>query len=153
MRTIHTEKYYTSIEHLLHVFDREYGKLGFKAENIPEYEDWKTKVRFKLAEITGICRMESSELKPELLETIQLNGYRREKMLIQTEANVWMPFYVLIPDGLKEGEKRPCMIAPHGHLGGGKYAVAGRTDIPAVKEMIAEYNYDYGVRFVKEGFI
>lgn len=153
MRTVHTDKYYTSIEHILHVFDREGRKLRLNTENVFEYEEWKKKVRSKLTEISGIGRMEKCGLMPELLVSVEMDGYRRDKMIIQTEPDVWMPFYILIPDGLEDGEKRPCILAPHGHCGGGKYSPAGRDDIPAVKEMIEQVNYDYGVQFVQRGYI
>lgn len=146
-------KYYTSIEHMLEVFDGTSRKLAFKAESIKDFEEWKKSTRMQLAAIIGIDRMRKCSLDPQLIETVPMDGYRRDKMLIQTEKDVWMPFYLLIPDGINEGEKRPCMIAPHGHSSGGKYATAGRTDIPAIKEMIECYNYDYGVRYVKEGYI
>ena len=45
-----------------------------------------------------------------------------------------MPFYVLMP-------KKPtgkCVIAAHGHMSGGKSAVARRLDIPEVAEKIAD---------------
>ena len=58
MRTIHTEKYYTSMKHLLDVFDREARKMGMQAENIEEFEKWKKNVRDKLRDITGINKME-----------------------------------------------------------------------------------------------
>jgi len=48
MRTIHIEKYYTCIEHLSRVFDDESRKLGFKAESVPEYIEWKENVRMKV---------------------------------------------------------------------------------------------------------
>ena len=35
-------------------------------------------------------------------------------------------FNVLIPEDYKEGEKRPCVIACHGHGSGGKLATSGR---------------------------
>ncbi|MCM8789315.1 MAG: alpha/beta fold hydrolase [Candidatus Omnitrophica bacterium] len=41
----------------------------------------------------------------------------------------------------------------HGHGSGGKYSVAGRSDIPEIAKQIEYYNYDYGVKFVKEGFL
>lgn len=141
------------MEHLIKVFERDGRKLGFKAESISEYEEWKKTLKEKLFEITGLSRMEKCELMPELLESVQMDGYRRDKFLIMTEQDVWMPFYVLIPDGIKAGEKRPCIIAPHGHCSGGKYSVAGRSDIPAVKDKIEEFNYDYGVRFAGKGYI
>lgn len=153
MRTIHIDKYYTSTGHLLEVYDRESRKLGLKAESIAEYEEWKKAARARLSDITGICRMEKCGLKAQRLESVQMDGYRRDKMLIQTEPDVWMPFYVLIPDGIKPGEKRPCMIAPHGHGSAGKFSPSGRSDIPAVADQIRVYNYDYGVQYTREGFI
>jgi len=153
MRTIHTEKYYTSMKHLLDVFDREARKMGMQAENIEEFEKWKKNVRDKLRDITGINKMEMCSLDPQIIESEQIDGYTRDKMIIQTEPDVWMPFYVLIPGDIKKGEKRPCMIAPHGHGSAGKYSPAGRKDIPAVKDAIEKCNYDYGVKYVKEGFI
>lgn len=64
-----------------------------------------------------------------------------------------MPFYVLIPGGYKQGERRPCIIAAHGHGSGGKLSVAGRADIPEIKDAIKRVNYDYGVKLVKRGYI
>ena len=115
MRTIHTEKYYTSTEYLLKVFEQNSRKMGLSAESITEYEEWKKNTRIKLSDITGISKMEKCDLCPQLLETEQLDGYKRDKMIIQTEPGVWMTFYVLVPDHMETGIKKSCMIAPHGH--------------------------------------
>ncbi len=45
------------------------------------------------------------------------------------------------------------VIAPHGHVSGGKASAAGRRDIPELAETIEAHNYDYGVQLVREGFI
>jgi dienelactone hydrolase len=45
------------------------------------------------------------------------------------------------------------VLAPHGHSSGGKYAPAGRRDIPALVETIEEHNYDYGVQLVRQGLV
>lgn len=153
MRTIPTERYYIALEHLMDVFDRSGKKSGFQARSFSEFETWKTTARTKLAEITGINRMERCDLQPVLLESVKMDSYRRDKMIIQTEPDVWMPFYILVPDDIKMDERLPCIIAPHGHVSGGKYAVAGRSDVPAVQEMIERFHYDYGVQFVKRGYI
>jgi Dienelactone hydrolase family. len=145
--------YYTSTGHLLDVYDRNSRKYRFDATTVKEFNGWKSKVRTLLKDITGISRMECCELKPQLIESSRLGGYTREKFIIQTEPDVWMPFYVLIPDGIEADEKRPCIIAAHGHGSGGKYSPAGRTDIPEIKETIEKHNYDYGIRFLKEGYI
>lgn len=95
MMTIHIEKYYTSIDHLLKVFDKDARQMRFNAENITEYENWKKKTRLKLAEIAGLCRMQECDMQTQMIETKKLDGYIRQKIIIQTEPNVWMPFFAL----------------------------------------------------------
>jgi hypothetical protein len=153
MNDVELKEYYTSSRYLLNLYDRNSRKLALKAKNIEEYETWKRHLREILKEITGINTMNTCPLLPQLLESVQLEGYRRDKVIIQTEPEIWMPVYILIPDHLKENEKRPCIIAPHGHASGGKYAIAGNTDIPGIREQIEKYNYDYGLKFVKKGYI
>ncbi|WP_020618984.1 alpha/beta fold hydrolase [Paenibacillus daejeonensis] len=153
MRTVPTKTYYTAMKSLVGRFDREARKLKFEASDVEEYEAWKTKVKAALSDLIGIARMEMCDLLPERLETVQEDGYRREKWLIQTEPDVWMPFYLLLPDDLQPGERRPCMIAAHGHGTAGKLSPAGRTDIPALAERIEAEHTDYGVSFVRRGYI
>jgi hypothetical protein len=153
MKTLHIDTYHTSLERELALFDRCARSLGLKATTPLELEEWRRTVRAELAVITGIGRMESCPLEPRREESVPLKGYRREKWLIQTEPGVLMPLYVLIPDGIAPGERRSCVITPHGHGSGGKFAVAGRTDIPAMRETIRKHDYDYGVQLVREGHI
>ena len=153
-RTIHTNEYYTCMEHLMKVFDKRGRQKALKATTLNEYKIWKEEVRKILWEITGLKHMETCELSPRLVETTKLEGMTREKMLIQVEPDVWMPFYVLIPDYplIVEGKKK-VMLAPHGHSSAGKYAIAGRDDIPAVEGTIRRFNYDYGLEMAKKGYV
>jgi dienelactone hydrolase len=64
-----------------------------------------------------------------------------------------MPLYVLRPSDMAHGERRPVVLAPHGHASAGKAAVAGRADIPEVAQTIAQHQYDYGVQLVRAGFV
>ena len=41
----------------------------------------------------------------------------------------------------------------HHNGGAGKHPIVGRTDIPGVKESIKKYNYDYGFKFVNQGYV
>ncbi|MFC5652608.1 dienelactone hydrolase family protein [Paenibacillus solisilvae] len=152
-RTIPTETFYTSTESLSRLFDKNVRKLRFQGETAEAFRTWKQEAAAQLKKVTGMDQMEYCDLEPRILGTEQMDGYRREKWLIQTEPDVWMPFYILLPDGIAEGETRPAMIAPHGHGSAGKYSPASRTDIPAVAEAVENYNYGYGLRFVQEGYI
>lgn len=153
-RTIHTEKYYTSMEHLMKVFDKRGRQKAFKATNLEEFKVWKKEVREILWDITGLKYMETCPLEPKLIETTKLDKMTRQKMIIQVEPEVWMPFYILIPDEpLTIEGKMQVMLAPHGHSSAGKYAIAGRKDIPAVEDAIKRFNYDYGVEMAKKGYV
>ena len=153
MRTIHTEKYYDTTPHMVDVYNRNARSMGFCCENDNEFLIWQDKVRQKLFEIIGMDMMEKCEPEPELLGSQKMDGYTRNKITIQVEPGVRMPFYQLIPDIYKDNMILPCMITTHGHSSGGKYSPAGRKDIPAIKDQIDGYNYDYGVRFAKKGYM
>ena len=153
-RTIHTNQYYTSLEHLKRVFDKRGRQKAFKANSIEEYQIWKKEVREILWDITGLKHMETCPLMPQLIETTKLEGITREEMIIQVEPEVWMPFYILTPDKpLRVENKLQVIIAPHGHSSAGKYAIAGRDDIPAVADTIERFNYAYGLEMAKKGYV
>ena len=151
--TLHIEQYYTAQAHFLQRFELVKRQMGLKATTLAEYDAWKAQLRAELAILIGTATMVPCDPSPQIVERTQMDGYLREKVLLQTEPDVWMPFYVLVPDGLKPGERRPAMLAPHGHCSSGKFAPAGRSDIPAMVEIIDGFNYDYGVVMVKEGFV
>lgn len=153
-QTIHRDDYYTSMEHFIKMYDK-YGRRNkFKASSVEEYNLWKEEIRGTLKELIGLDMMETCDLEPRLLEkTILSSGITREKMLIQVEPNVFMPFYVLTPKELPKDKGAHCIIAPHGHQGGGKYAVAGVHEVPGISEKITFFNYDYGVQLALMGYV
>lgn len=151
MRIRVSEKYYDTTPHLLNVYDREARKMAFCAKSEEEYIEWKAVLRAKFREVSGMSRLETSQLKSQLVETTDMGDYVREKVLLQTEPDVWMPVYVLKPK--QQDAMRRCLIAAHGHDSCGKYAVTGRMDIPAVRKQIEHYNYAYGVELVRRGYM
>lgn len=143
----------TTEPYLLRRFDSAGRTMGFKAQTPAELQSWQDELRTKLRAITGIDTMESCPLDPQFGSIEQMDGYTRQWISIETEPGVRMPLYVLIPDGLAAGERRPVMLAPHGHSSAGKFAVVGRRDLPEVVPTIEQHNYDYGIQFVRAGFI
>ncbi|MBC8060148.1 MAG: hypothetical protein H7Y18_05730, partial [Clostridiaceae bacterium] len=61
------QKYYSTREHLEKLYCEKTRKLGFKAENLVEYDLWKTELRIKLKEILGLNSMSSCVLTPEVV--------------------------------------------------------------------------------------
>ena len=154
MENDNVDKYYISEQYFLNRFDTIHRKYEFNAKSKEEFAVWKEDFRNELREITGISSMLECEPNLSLLESKQMDGYTRSKYIIETEPEIIMPFYVLIPDDLKEGERRPAILALHGHISNGKHAVAGESfGDPRMEETIKTHNYDYGIQYVKEGFI
>jgi len=147
------EKRYTIREHILDVYQKQARQLPLDTSSIEKYEQWKEKVQNTLKEISGINQMERCDLTPKGLDEEIFKDHIRKKVIIQTEPKVWMPLYILIPTDLKNGEKRPVIIAPHGHGCGGKAGIAGNTKNTQIQKGIENYQCDYGLRLVREGYI
>ena len=151
MRIKPTPHYYSSLPHLCSIFDQEARQMPCQTSSIEAYTTWKAATRAKLRDILGISRMKKCDMKPELLDTVQLVGLKREKWLIQTEQDVWMPLYALVPDGANN--KTPCIIAAHGHVICGKLGTSGRREYEVVNRQVEEYNADYGLKYAQEGYV
>ncbi len=146
-------KYYECLSHFAAAMESREPAMRMKCETAAEFKIWKKNARNKLYSLLGLDRMTWCEPEPELLSSEKMDGYTREKWTIKTEPDVCMTFYRLVPDGIAAGEKRPAVIAAHGHGSCGKEAVAGNGFFPELAEAIRIHNYDYGVQAVKKGAI
>jgi dienelactone hydrolase len=82
-------------------------------------------------------------LELETLESVQCDGYRRDKIVYDTEDTMSVPAYLLVPDGrVSEGA---AVLACHGH-GPGKSQAVGLefTNAP---------NSDYALQLVRQGHV
>lgn len=146
--------YYTTEEYFKAKFDNAYKPFAFRAQNTGEYAAWKKDFRALLENLLGFDKMTPCDAMPRSLGIEQMDGYTREKMVISTEPGIDMPFYLLKPTDVTPGERLPALIATHGHDCGGKMAICGIDGGYAdVRDRIKKYNCDYGVQFVKKGFI
>ena len=145
--------FYGSLKGMQNKFDKYARQDAFTGATREEWEAWKETSRETLKELLGWKYMETCDLDPRVEEVVELeNGIRREKVILQVEPEVYMPMYILIPPKQNEG-KQKCFLALPGHQGAGKFSVAGRNDIPAVKRMIEFYHYDYGMQLAKRGYV
>ena len=150
-RTITIGQYYGSLPNMKSKFDRFARKDFFKGKTREEWEKWALASRKTLADLLGLDKMDHVPLIPRLVETVIAEpGIKREKVLIQTEEDVWVPMYILIPENI---DRPKVFIAPPGHQGAGKFSVAGVREIPAVADAILKYNYDYGMQLARLGFV
>ena len=104
--------------------------------------DWRGRRRAGLVELLGAIP-DRVPLALETLEVTECDGYRREKVVFDTEDTMSVPAYLLVPDD-RTGPGR-AVLAVHGH-GPGKDAVCGiePTEAP---------NGDYAHQLAVRGYV
>ena len=142
---------FQTLPHLQERWVRIGRKLAFSCDTRKDVAGWRSRTVRKLKELIGYNSFQTADPAPKITEEKVCDGYVRQRVEIQTEPGVIMPMYVLIPSD--PGGPYPVVLAPHGHASGGKLAIAGCREVPGIAESIVQYNYDYGVQFVRAGFI
>jgi dienelactone hydrolase len=125
--------------------------MSFSGSNVGDWESWRGGFKNQLLQNLGRFP-DRVPLDTEVIESSQEDGYTREKVVYDSERFASVPAYVLIPDDLKEGEKRPGILAAHGH-GRGKVDVVGIAESEGDVELVRALNYDYAVKFVRRGYV
>ena len=103
-----------SRQFLTYIQDR---NLSMRADDqlpktVDKWEDQKRKLRANLLRSWGGFPKEPCDLEPRIVGTIQRDGYRIEKLLLQTMPGVQMTANAYVPDG--DG-KRAAVLSVHGH--------------------------------------
>lgn len=138
---------------------REQGQqFAFSARNKREFAVWKEKLRAALWEELGLSVLEQvSKRRPlqkeQLVEEIREKGYYRRKYVVETLPEVFMPFYMLIPDVIDESHTGCAMLVIPAH-GANKNTVCGVGGTPEEKAKIAASPAEcYGEAFVRQGYV
>ena len=108
--------YYTSLDYYIKLFESTKREYAFEAETKEEYQQWKTALRRRLAQISGIDRCQKCPEEHQYIRTDEVEGFSAEYHTIQTEPGIVMPFYLIWPD--KVEKNHPILMIPHGHGGG-----------------------------------
>ncbi len=123
--------------------------LSFTARGARSVEEWQTDLRRELLKCLGEMPV-PVPLDAQPLEESDQGDHVRQKWILHTEADFWLPFYLLLPKG--GGGRRPAVIALHGH-GPGKVRPVGIATTSVERQHITEGERDYGLQAVREGYI
>lgn len=155
-RTMHIDTYYEDEPAFRGRLKRVGRSAAFKGATPGDFEAWQIATRARLFDLLGLSLMDRASIEVRELGRVQIaGGIVRTHALLQVERDVWMPFYLLEPSRPKldaHGRKR-CYICPHGHQGAGAASVAGVTGVPAVDDAVRKFNYDYGLRLARMGYV
>jgi len=125
--------------------------MSFKGRTKEEWREWRRTFRRQLLRNLGRFP-DPVPPKAEVLETSEGDGYRVEKLVFDADRYSSVPAYLLVPADLEEGERRPGVLAAHGH-GRGKVDVAGVASRDEYERFIRPLNYDYAKKFAQRGYV
>lgn len=125
---------YSILPHMEAVFDREARSMPAPENGREDVLSWQREARERLKTLLSLDRFEACPLNPVVLSSESHDGYRVDRMEMETEPDVRMPFYVLVPDGASASDRRAAFIVPHGHGGGSERTIApdGERDVMAL---------------------
>ncbi len=86
-------------------------------ESLQDWQQQKTALKQHLTAAWGGFPKEHCDLEPRKLGELQRDGYRVEKIIIQTRPGLWATTNAYVPD--KAG-KLPAVLCVHGHWSGAK---------------------------------
>jgi dienelactone hydrolase len=124
----------------------------FQGKTAEECKQWQKKFKTKLNELLGDSTPPET-WKATVEEVVQLDDHVRHHLLLEADGVPSVPVYLLIPKNLTKGEKTPGILCVHGHGEFGYDPIVGRSDLPGVKEAIQKSHYDYGLQFVRKGYV
>lgn len=155
-RTVHIDTYYEDELAFRERLKREGRSAAFKGTTPEDFETWQVATRVRLFDLLGLSIMDRVSIEARKLDRVQIaGGIVRTHAMLQVERDVWMPFYLLEPQSpkLDARGRKCCYICPHGHQGAGAASVAGVTGVPAVDDAVRKFNYDYGLRLARMGYV
>lgn len=155
-RTVHIDTYYEDELAFRERLKREGRSAAFKGTTPEDFEAWQIATRVRLFDLLGLSIMDRVSIEARELDRVQIaGGIVRTHAMLQVERGVWMPFYLLEPQSpkLDARGRKCCYVCPHGHQGAGAASVAGVTGVPAVDDAVRKFNYDYGLRLARMGYV
>ena len=139
---------------LVHWLETWEPDCAFSGKTRKDYAEWRRKFSRHYRRALGPWP-EETPLRLSVVRSTDKGDHLRKKILFDSSPGVTVPAYLLIPKGLRRGERRPGLVAAHGH-GGGKDDVVGVSRETRDKEKVAwveQLNYEYGLHAVQRGYV
>jgi dienelactone hydrolase len=113
-----------------------------------DFSEWQAALQAQLSQLCGPLP-ERAKLKVETLETIQESDHTRHLLDIAVSPLSTLVAYLLVPHGLSAGEKRPGLLASHGHA---TYGIDGMCGIRGMDEQ-DNARRAYALFAVRSGYV
>lgn len=126
----------------------------FSYRNVNDWESWRQDFRAALENALGLPLIRTATqdlpLSPRREESVEFETYTREKLTIDTESGIQIPFYLLLPKNVNS--PLPVVLCPHGHERRGKEIYVGNyEDAHELSEGI-EGEHNIALQAVEQGY-
>lgn len=121
----------------------------FTGSTEAECRVWQDAFRARLNELLGDTTPPAEWSTTERSVT-EFDDHVRHELLMSADGVPDLPVYLLVP---KSPTPAPAVMCVHGHGNYGHHPIVGRTDLDGVADAIEGANYDYGLQFVRRGYV
>jgi dienelactone hydrolase len=125
-------------------------KCRFQATTKAAWKKWHADFRRALAETIGLPLIGKMPLKVIPGPVDKLDGYTRMAFTIETAPELYVPAFLLVPDGANG--RLPAVLVAHGH-GYGMNSVVGLKEDGSPRPFGEGYQHDMGLQAVRAGFV
>jgi dienelactone hydrolase len=125
--------------------------MQFQGTSKSEFEEWQQTFRKKLNQLLGDSTPPADWSVTELGRE-EFEDHTRLDLLLAADGIPSLPVYLLKPKA-PVSTPLPGVLCIHGHGPLGHDAVVGRRDLPEAAMHIEKSNYDYGLQFVRRGYL
>jgi dienelactone hydrolase len=138
-------------EHIRQLAEEAPLRMEFRGQTAQQCRTWQAAFAARLRALLG-PHQPPLKWQTTVERTVNLKDYRREELILTAEGHPPLPVYLLSPLPQTK-QRRPGVLALHGHGKHGYDPVAGRDDRPGVAGAIKGSNYDYGRQLVRRGYV
>lgn len=124
----------------------------FQGDDPQAFAQWKADFGTQLEKLLGDSAP-PTDWQTEVVQRWELDDHTRLQLVLRAEGVPALPVYLLVPQGKPPAGKWPGVLCVHGHGNYGYHPIVGRTDLPGVAKAIDGANYDYGLQFVRRGYV
>lgn len=124
-------------------------KLRFNGTTAEDARRWQVQFRTKLRELLKSPAAPTT-WKTHVVSSEQLADHRRDELILWHADHPPLPIFLLVPNNPKG--KMPGVVALHGHGPNGNLPIVG-LDRQGGDVVQREDGYDYGLQFVRRGFV
>ena len=122
--------------------------LAFGARNVEEWREWRRAFRRAIVRELGAMPRPVPR-RAQIVERTPCPAYVREKVVFDSERFASVPAWVLIPQPLTKGERRPAVMCLHGH-GPGKDPLVG---LGPDRQPVDDYSHQFACRLAARGYV